>query len=256
MFERLMIMRALSGAFEPTKAGLCSAEDDQGGGGGGGQPPAKTFTQDEVNRIAAKQKAEGEAAAKRAAEAAFTEKEQAFNKRIEELELAGKTQAERDAHERRQREEADRKAREAREASLAKERDDAKALAAANEARWKDDRKNTAVVAALHSAKVIAAAAADAAHSFMRDAKIEQDEDGVITNVIYGGKSYSKVDEAAVEFLKERSHFAQPAGTGGTGSRLPTSSGGGSPQGGRPLHEMTRSELLELDAQQQAQARK
>jgi hypothetical protein len=237
------------------------APEDGGSGDGGGtggsgtggtqQPAARTFTQDEVNRIAAKQKAEGEAAARRQAEAEFKAREEALVKERDEALLAGKTQAERDAHERKQRDEADRKAREARESAIAKERDEALARAQANEARWKQDRVGTAVTAALHGAKVIAAAAADAAHVFTRDAKIDVDEDGVITNVIYGGKSYPKVEEAAAEFLRERTHFAQPSGTGGTGTRAPGNTGG-SGHSGTPLHQQSRQERLDRVAAENA----
>jgi hypothetical protein len=232
-----MIMRALSGDFVPTRSSVCSIEGDSQVE----PPPApKTFTQDEVNRIAAKQKDEGTRAARAAAEAEFQAKEAAHLKRIEELELAGKTQAERDAIERRTREEADAKARKAREDALATERDQALAKATAAETKWKQDRVNGAVSNALVASKVIGSAASDAAHSFVRDSKIEVGDDGEILSVIYGGQSYTKTEDAAKAFLNDRPHFAQPSGTGGTGSRLPGAGGGGV----KPLDGLTTEELL------------
>lgn len=249
MFERLMIARALfTGDFAPNRPGVCSNEGGEGGGGGGGPAntdPPKTFTQEDVNRIAAKQKAEGERVARERAEADFKAREAEHLKRIEELELAGKSQAERDAHERKQREDADRKAREAVQAQLTRERDEERQKREAAETRYKQDRVSRAVTDALHAAKVIGSAAPDAALSFIRDAKIDVDEDGNVTNVIYGGKSYPKVDEAAKQFLLDKAHFAQPSG-GGAGTRSPAGGAGATSQPGRPLHERSREELLAL----------
>lgn len=240
-FQRLMILRALSGHFEPQRSSICCAEGDLPPPGGDPPPPAKTFTQDEVNRIAAKQKEEGTRAARAAAEAEFQAKEAAHLKRIEELELAGKTQVERDAHERKQREDADKRAREAEKAQLAKERDDEKAKREQLESRWRSERIATAAGNALVANKVIGDAAADATHVFVRDSKIETDEDGQITNVIYAGKSFSSIDDAAKEFLKAKPHFALPIGTGGTGSKLPGTGGG---PGKGPIDNLTTEELL------------
>lgn len=266
MYERLMIMLALC---EPT---LCNIEGDGGaggagdgagaaGGGAGAGGTPKTFTQEELSRIAAKQKSEGEAAGRRAAEtealarqatleAEAKAKLDAAEARIQELELAGKTQAERDAIERKQREEADKKAREAREQALAKERDDAKALAADREARWKGDRVKAAVTTALVTNKALASATPDAADTFVRVSKIETDDEGLITSVIYAGKSYASVDEATKEFLRERSHFAQASGTGGAGTRGGNGSGNGI--GNKPLWQLSDEELKQLDHAQGA----
>ncbi len=252
MFARLMIARALSGHFAPHSPFTCSAENDPSGDPAAS--PAKTFTQDEVNRIAAKQKAEGEAKARADAATEFAAKEAAHLKRIEELELAGKTQAERDAHERKQREDADKKAREAEKATLAKERDDEKAAREQLETRWKQDRKNTAASNALVAADVIGDAAADAMHVFVRDSTIDMDDDGAVTNVIYGGKSYPKIEDAAKAFLKAKPHFAMPSGTGGTGSRLPGARGGAG-AGNGPTDTMSREELIAGAAAERQAAR-
>lgn len=256
MFERLMIARALYAPCFSSPLVACIDGDGggDGGGGGGGAPPAKTFTQDEVNRIAAKQKSEGERAARAAAEAEFQAKEAAHLKRIEELELAGKTQAERDAIERRQREEADAKARKAREDALASERDQALAKATAAENRWKQDRVNSVISNALVANRVIGSAVSQAARIFVSDSKIEVGDEGEILSIIYNGQSYAKPEDAAKAFLNDNAHFAQASGTGGAGTRLPGSSGNGA-GGARDFTKMSRSDLLAIDKEERERGR-
>lgn len=252
MFEKLMIAHALCvGGF--VRPSLCRIDGDGtgGGGDGDGEPKPKTFTQEEVNRIAAKQKAEGEKSARAAAEAAAKEQMDALNARIQELELAGKSQAERDAHERKIKEEAQERTRKAERDALQKERDEAKAAADAASARLKSDRQSRAVTDALHSTRVIADAVGDAAESFQRLAKFETDEEtGEITSIIYGGKSYAKLETATKQFLQDKPHFAQAIGGGGTGSKRPNTSGSAG-AGDKPLWQRSREELLEMDRAEQ-----
>ena len=250
------------GQFEPSNPFIASNEgggDGGGGGNGGGgaPPPAKTFTQEEVARIAAKEKSEGERAARAKLESELRAKYDTDlaerDKRIQELELKGKTEDERREIERRQRSEADEKARKAREAELLKERDDARAEGLSYRNRWLDDRKAVQVGSALVSAKVVASAADDARAVFSQVSKIETDDDGNVTSVIYGGQTYTKLAEAAAAFLRDRPFFASASAPGGGSGMRQGGSGGNGSQ--RQLDEMTEDELLALDAQTRTQAR-
>lgn len=248
-----------NGPCEPLNPFVCFAEGDAGAGGdGGGAPAPKTFTQEEVSRIAAKEKSDGERAARAKVEqeltAKFTTEREELAKRIEELELAGKTAEQRAEHDRKVKAEADQKAREAREAAINKERDDARAEAAAIKSRWLNDKIDLQVSNALVASNALASASQQAARIFALDAKIDTNpEDGSITSIIYGGQSYTKPAEAAAAFLKANPHFAAAASpNGGSGAR----GGNGGNNTGKPLHELSSETLLQMHAEREAAAGK
>ena len=237
MYHRLLMRTCALRAPEGDEGG--AGGGDAGGDGGKG----KTFTQAELQRIAAKEKAEGERAGRAAAEAEWQAKLDEQKAAIAELKKQQMSAEERAAAERKERDEAEKRTREEREAKLKKERDEAKASAQTALERWKNDRRNAALQSALITAKVIASASDDAAESMLRNAKIDVDEDGKITGVMYGGKTYESVADAAKQFLDDRPHFAQAVGGGGAGTR---GGNGAAPAGGRKLHEMSREDLLSM----------
>lgn len=253
MYERLLIARYLCAP------GLCSAEGDEPGDepGGGGAPPAKktTFTQDDVTRIAAKEKKEGERAAREKADADWKEKWDAAQAELAEAKKASMTADERAKAEAKERDEAERKTREERENKLKEKLSTADQKAKAADERWKGDRRSGALATALHGAKVIGEAASDAADVMLGKSKIDVDDDGAITSVIYGGKSYDTLGDAAKQFLLDKPHFAQPTATGGAGTRGGTG-GGQRGNGGKPLIELSRDQLMAMDREKRAGGRK
>lgn len=242
----LMHTCALRGpAFEqPT---LCSADDggesDDGGAGGGagGKPKPKTFTQEDVTRIATKERKDAERAAREKVEAEYKAKLDEKDAELAEARKASMSAEERAKAEAKEREDAERKTREERESKLKEKLSAADQKAKAAEERWKGDRRNAALSSALLAAKVIGEAASDAADVMLGKSKIDVDDDGVITSVIYGGKTYESLADAAKQFLLDKPHFAQPTATGGTGTR----GGAGGPRGkGAPLIQQSREDLL------------
>lgn len=244
---------------------LCSAGDDDGGddgdtGGGGGDPPKpppkKTFTQDEVSRIAAKEKREAERAAREKADAEWQAKLAERDAELEELRKKSMSADERAAAERKERDAAEKRSREEHEAKLKEARDKEKKRAELAEERWRNDRRNLALNSALSAAKVLAEAADDAAAVMLGKSKIEVDDEGAITGVIYAGKAYDTLEEAAKQFLQDKPHYAPATGNGGGGTRGSTGGGKGG-KGGRPLHELARDQLLARTVEQdRAQGRK
>lgn len=230
---------------------LCSADDDGGGddgdtGGGGGDPPKpppkKTFTQEEVSRIAAKEKREAEKVAREKADAEWTAKLAERDAELEELRKKSMSADERAAAERKEREAAEKRSREEHESKLKEARDKEKKRAELAEERWRNDRRNLALSSSLVGAKVIPEAADDAAAVMLGKSKIDIDDDGNVTSVIYAGKAYDTLDEAAKQFLQDKQHYLQATGTGGAGTR----GGSGSSKLGKgvKLHELPKDQLL------------
>jgi len=245
MFVKLMRAHAL---VVPSRTSLCSADAGDGGdggdGGGAGDGVKKQLSQDEVNRIAAKQKKEGERAGREAAEAEWKEKYAELEAKLEEQRKAAMTADERAAEERKQRDEAEKRTRDEREAKLKKERDEAKAGHAAAVERWKNDRRDRELQTALIAAKVYVPASEDAAASMLRNAKIELDDDGSIKSIVYAGKAYDTLEEAAKRFIEDKPHFAQASGVGGAGTRAGNSGGAGA-NSNTKLHELSREDLTQ-----------
>lgn len=217
--------------------------DDDGDQGGGGAPPPKpkTFTQEEVSRIAAKEKKEALSAAREAANAEWQAKFEATQAEIAELKKANMSADERAKAEAKEREAAQARSREEHEGKLKEKASAALKRAEAAEERWKADRRNGALSTALLTGKVIGEAAADAAAVMLSYSKIDVDEAGEVTSVIYAGKAFDTLAAAAQQFLQDKPHFAQPTATGGTGTR----SGGGGPRGKvESLFNLSREDLL------------
>lgn len=217
---------------ELVPAHVCFAEGDPPPAGGNppapppGDAPPKTFTQDEVNAFLAREKKRfGDYDALKAGAAKATELEQQLAKLNEERELAGKSA---DEKARIEGERAKKRMDEERTA-LSKEVADAKALAAAKDARLKTTITRTELSAGLVGAKVYPDSLADAVTLMAAASKVElvEDEDGnsSIASIVLGGITYKTAREAAEGFLKSKPYFAS-APTGGAGTPRPN---GGAP---------------------------
>lgn len=257
--------RALMGVVRPwARTGtICNAENDDPGGGGGGTPPGdqttlpgtddppKTFTQDQLNALLAKER--------KATEAKFGDydklkeaagKVEELNKRLEELEeektLAGKSAEEKErARAKKERETllADKEKAETEKAEV-----EARLAAAFEEHR--NTRARHTLSLALSAAKVYAPAAADALDAMMRDSTLEFDkETGELTQVTLAndGVVYDDMNKAAAAYLASKPHFAAGA-IGGTGTRPPN----GTRAGDKAIADMTPDERLKASAQQRA----
>ncbi len=213
----MLIMGALAGI------GLCSAPDpgDPGGGGGGGGGGDKTFTQDQVNAIVADSRKKYEAQInelKPLAEKAksIDDLQAQITKLTEEKELVGKTEAEK------ARIEADKAAKRIADerAAAAKERDEEKGKREAAEGRLRNVHVKYALTTALTAAKAFPEALDDAVGAMMASSKVEVDDDGKVTAVIFGGVTHTDTKAAAEAFLKTKPYFAQGV-AGGAGTRNP-----------------------------------
>lgn len=223
---------------------LLEGEGGEGGGGGGGgdKPPAKTFSQEDVNAMIAKER--------KALEAKFADYEDLKGKVGEVDELKKQLESIREEAELKGKSEAE-KARiqlekrmqqfEQRVAQAEKERDEAKAAAeTASKARL-DVIKRHQVMAALQSHKV--SDLDEATHSFLRHAEIETDDDGNITGIAVGDGHFDKPEQAAAAFLKLKPTYA-PFPGGGSGGVGPNA-GGGTPEN---VQSMSFTQLSQLVA--------
>lgn len=231
--------------------GDADGEGDAGGSGGGdgGKPKPKTFTQEDLNRIAAKEKKDAARAAREAADAEWQAKLEEIQKQNEELRKEKMTASERAEAERKEREAAEKRTRDEQEAKRKEQLANEKKRADLAEEKWRADRRNAALSSALLGAKVIGEFADDAAVLMLGKSKIDVSDDGEITSVIYGGKTYDTLADAARQFLQDKPNFAQAMGAGGAGTR---SSNGGGGRGKTPLHEMSREQLMAMDRDKRA----
>lgn len=214
-----------------------------GGGAGGGTTEKKLeLTQAELNAMIADRlkKASAESADLKTKLEATNKTLAEIQAKADELELKGKS--------------ADEKARiaaqkaseklEADRAALAKERDEAKAVAEAAQKSLRSHIVGSQVSEALMAAKALPASLRHAAPAFLAEVEIDTDEAHKITGVRLGGVAQKDLATAAAEWLKTNTHFAAAA-QGGSGS---SGQGGRFDTGGRPLHELSTSELLQMDA--------
>lgn len=216
-----------------------------GGGGGGGDPPKKLeLTQPELDRMVEDRlkKSKAEASETKAKLDELTKSLAELQAKNEELELKGKS--------------ADEKARiaaekaaqkiEAEKAAALKEAADAKAIAEAATKGLRAHIVGAQLSKALIDAKALPTAVHHAAQLFLSDVEIDTDDAHAITAVRLGGVAQKDLATAATEWLKTNSHFAQHTGGGGT-----KGGAGGNTHGGRPLHELSPTELLAIDAARQ-----
>lgn len=170
---------------------------------------------------------------------AITKAQAELQAKNDELELKGKSA---DEKARMAAEKAAKQIEADRTAAL-KERDDAKAIADAATKSLRAHVIGSQVSQALIAAKALPTSLRHATPAFLADIEIDADEHHGITAVRLGGVAQKDVATAAAEWLKSNPHFAQHTGGGGTkgGAGVGTSDG-------RPLHELSASELLQLDA--------
>lgn len=246
--QRTLIAFALAGGQLPFERILFDEDKGTGGGGGGGGgeggntqqgPPATDvakYNDKQVNDLIAKER--------RALEAKFKAEHEASTKSLrDELEawkneaaLAGKSAEEKakliaDSEAKKRAAEAER---------IAKEASEYKTRAERAEAQLRHRVVSSHAQSALVEAKVLPAMAGDALDLFMLKAQVELDDDGAsVKSVTLDGAYHKTMKEAAEAFLKARPGFV-PAPAGGSG----TPRGGVGATYGRPLHEMSTSELL------------
>lgn len=232
MFQKL-IAGSMAGGL-PHERMLFEPDPDPsagGGGGGGGGEPAKTFTQDDVNKIVQREKASLEkklSDLQKSAEAAskIPELEAKIAELTQQAELAGKSAEEKA---RIQAEQAAKKIeaeRAQREKALA---DTATALETERSAH-RTTRLRYAATAALTEAKAFPQALPDAIGSFLGAVELSFDEKtGEVASITYGGVAQKTMKDAAAAFLKDRPYFAAAPTGGGAGT--PTPNGGAPPSG-------------------------
>jgi hypothetical protein len=222
----LFLARALSRA---PQGPLFSPEDPPGGGGGGAPTPepAKTFTQADIDKVLGQRLAEERKkfadyddvkARAKAQEEANAE----LAKRLEELELKGKSAEEREkiaAEKAAKRLEAERN-------EITAKMTAAEQRAEAAEKKYRTKIVDDALGGGLDKAKVLSSARASAVKLFRDEAKIELDDDGKVVSIEYGGMSHKSVDDAAAAFLKDNDYLAAGDVPRGGGTKSPN--GGGS----------------------------
>lgn len=245
--QRTLIAFALAGGQLPFERILFDEDKGTGGGGGGGGgeggntqqgPPAAEqpkYSDKQVNDLIAKERRSLEAKLKAEHEAAIKAAREEAEAAKNEAALAGKSAEEKA----KLIAESEAKKRAAEAERIAKDLAETKARADGAEARLRDYQITGAASSALLEAKVIPTAATAAVKLFKLDAKVDLDDDGKVTGVTLDGTFHKTMKEAAEAFLKANPHFA-PAPAGGSG----TPRGGVGAAYGRPLHEMSTSELL------------
>lgn len=231
-------------------------DGDQGDGDKGGTGE-KMLSQSHVTALiaretkAAAEKAAKEAEARLAAE--LKKRDDELERTRAELETAGKSAEERARIEAENRRKAELAAAEGREKAAAEALRAATERAEGNAARLTNFQIKQHLSSGLVASSVLATAHEDALRSFMTDSKVDLDDDGNITSLVYKGVAYATAEKAAAAFLKERAHFKAPANNGGTGARGNGGNGGGSVNDGKPLYEKSSEELLAMSvAERQA----
>lgn len=236
----------------PPISGLIGFAEGDGDGDGGGDssgdpPPPKTFSQDEVNALLArdKKKLTSQIEALESKASSAEEMRQQIAELNEQIELAGKSAEE----------QAKAKAKKAAEKQAA-EVDGLRSQLSELEQNLNGERQShqatrvrNRLATALIEADVYPAAQDKALASMVGDAEAEFDEDGnlVAITLEHDGTRYEDLKAAAVSYLAEHPYFAK-AKPGGAGSGRPH--GGG--RTSAPLADMDPQDLLKLDAQRRA----
>jgi hypothetical protein len=213
---------------------LCNAITEGGdAGGGAGAPgnepaPAKTFTQDEFNSLLGKRLAEErkkfadyDQVKERHKQLEETSAEMA--KRLEELELKGKTSEEREKH---AAEKASKRIEQER-SELTTKLTAAEQRAEAAEKRYRTKVVDGALGEGLDTAKVFSSARSDAIRLLREESKIELDDDGKVISIEYGGILHKTAAEAAAAFLSDREYLAAGEVPKGGGTKSPNGGGAG-----------------------------
>lgn len=215
-----------------------------GGGDGGKPPPAKTFTQEQLDAIVAKQRRDLEAKfgdydQLKEAAGKVSELEKQLESIREEAELKGKSEAEKARIQLEKRMQQV----EQRIAQAEKERDEATAKAEAAVKARLDVVKRHQLVGALQGAKVVPGALDDATDAMLRGAEIETDDDGNIKGITVAGGHFDKPAEAVAAFLKTKPYYQSHPG-GGSGGTNPN----GAPGAPANVQEMSFAQLAEVVA--------
>lgn len=199
---------------------VCFAEGDLPA-----DPPAKTFTQEQLDAILKDRLAKEERSLRAKIEADVkTKSEQTtteLQKRIEELELQGKTAAEREAIERDRSAKAAAKQIEERDAAARKQIEELTNGKAASDAKLRNHLVRGALGNALMKSNINASALPDALAVFSSEAKVDLDDEGNVSAITYGGVAHKTPDDAAKAFLKQRTYFLPPTRGNGTGLDQP-----------------------------------
>lgn len=217
--------------------------EGEGGAGGGGTPPAKAFTQDEVNGFVAKELAkERKKFADYDTVKAEAAKVSELSKQLEEmksqLELAGKSEAEKTKLLAEKMEK-----QKALELGLAqKQAEEAKAGQQAAIDALRETKIRYGLNGVLTAAKALPEMMSYAVDAFRREAKIEFDEKtDKFSTIEVDGVPYADPKKAAEAWLKARPGFAA-APEGGSGLRNPN----GLNTGGRSFDQMSPTDLAEI----------
>jgi hypothetical protein len=195
---------------------------------GGGAPPAATFTQADIDRIAANVRRETEAKfGDYAAVKAEAEKVATLSKEMQDLrdqlELKDKDAVEKEKIlAERAREQSQREITALKDQLTA-----AQQTATQSTTSLRDYKLSMTVGDALTKAGVLAGASKHAQRAMLSEAEIELGDDGSIKGVKYGGVPQKDIESAAAAFLSTNTHFKAAApGGGGT---LPPNGGPVSP---------------------------
>lgn len=230
---------------------LYSPDVEPGGGGGGDD---KRFTQADLDRVVTERlkresakyadydqiKAQVADLAKKNAES-----EADAQRRAEEAELKGKSEAEQGKIQLAKATENYKKL----EAERAKERAEFEGQLKSEREAHLGFRKQTQVQSALNAAGLAKGADKFAVQAFLSEAQIELDEQHGIKSIAVGGQSFSKLDEASKKFLADNPLFAAPAQGGSGGPRSAFGgAGGGSVDNINTLTGLLSAGLAQHDA--------
>ncbi len=214
-------------------------ETSEGGGGGGEAPPAKSFSQDEVNGMLKRERV--------ATEARFAQFETLKTQAGEREGLAAKVLELEQAAEIKNASEAEQATIMAQRAAdqhqvklegLTKDIADMKAGREAAESQLVDFRNRTSVQQSLAKSGVLVTAGKHALTAMMADAEITLADDGSIATIMLDGVMQADLDTATAQFLTDNPHF-KSAPAGGSGTQTPN----GVKAGDRPLLEQSDGEL-------------
>lgn len=218
-------------------------EVGEGTEGGGGNPPAKTFTQEQVNAFLAKEKKAFQSKLSEYEERlkGFDEIKSEFEKVKEEKDLAGKSALEKLEHKHAKDLGLLQKKIEELSAGIA-ERD---GLVKKSESTLFEERLGRTLGDELGKAKVLSQSIGKAARLARMDLQEVKHEDGKWV-ATYGDLIDKPIGEVVAAWAKDNPEFL-PAPTGGAGTRSPN--GRAAPAN---LWDLDANELLSLDAKQRA----
>lgn len=219
--------------------GVLFAPEVEGGPGGGGAADEKKFSQADLEKFLGerigktksemeglkaqlaelpeikKRLAAADAEREAAKEAAELEGKNALEKLQIQLQKAGDKQK-------------------AADAEWQKRVDEATANATKAQASHRDYVQRHLVTTALNDAGIAKGASKAAALAFLSEAQLDLDDNLDVKGVAVGGTSFSKLNEAATQFLKDNPYFAAPPG-GGSGANRNALGGGA---GGTPIDQI------------------